>query len=113
MTRWWPNDGVRVLLSLGVAVVVGVAEAVVFAGYLRKVDEARRKERGRREVKTVILDDGHERLNGEIRDLDVGHGGTVETETIEIWGKGKHGGMRRRVREQWERQQESEYAEKD
>ncbi|GMF57257.1 unnamed protein product [[Candida] boidinii] len=48
------NDGYRVLLALAFALLVLVAEVVVFSGYLRRVDEAREKERGKREVRTVL-----------------------------------------------------------
>lgn len=48
------NDAYRVLLSLFFSVVVLIAEVVVFGGYLRKVEEARKVERSKREVKTII-----------------------------------------------------------
>ena len=107
LTRWWPNAGVRVLVSLGAAVVVGVAEVVVYSAYLRKVDESRRRERGMREKKVVIGEytgDTNEGIEawGEKRE--------IEGETIEVWGKGVHGGMRRRVREKWEREQDQDQA---
>ena len=99
MTRYWNNAGLRVLLSLGVAILVGVAEVVVYAGYLRKVKESKRKERHkkeRREVEPLSVED-------EKAMLDVKSLGIAEKE--EIWGKGVNGGMRRRVREKWEKEQ--------
>jgi hypothetical protein len=98
LTRWWSNAGLRVLLSLGVGVLVGVAEVVVYSGYLRKVKEAKGRERGRREVKEVVLEREEEKV---VRDAMVGQEGEKE----EIWGKGVNGGMRRRVREKWEKEQ--------
>ena len=44
MTRWWRSDGLRVLMSLATGIVVGVAEVVVYSGYLRKVKMARERE---------------------------------------------------------------------
>ena len=98
MTRWWNNDGVRVLVSLLVAVVVGVAEVTVYAGYLRKVRESKQKERKIREKKVVM---STEEVSASKDDQLVD-----EKDTEEIWGRGKHGGMRRRVREKWEKGQE-------
>lgn len=48
------NMGVRVLLSLFAAVVVLIAEIVVFGGYLRKVDDARTKENALVEDRSVV-----------------------------------------------------------
>lgn len=92
----------RVLVSLGVAIVVGIAEVVVYAGYLRKVKESREKERRIREKKVVV---GSERVGGK-GGKDEGEGG-LEVEKEEIWGRGINGGMRKRVREKWEREEES------
>lgn len=104
MTRWWPNDGVRVLVALGVAIVVGVAEVTVYAGYLRKVDESRRKERAKRERKEVIGE-----FTGTDEGVDAwGTGVDVQVEKTEIWGRGIHGGARRKVREKWEKDQKLE-----
>lgn len=104
LTRWWVNDGVRVLVSLGTGLVVGVAEVTVYAAYLRKVDESRRKERRLKEKKEVI---------GEYKGPDnaVDAGGSTEVassegEKTEIWGRGVNGGVRRRVREKWNKDQD-------
>jgi hypothetical protein len=101
MTRYWNNAGLRVLLSLGVAVLVGVAEVVVYSGYLRKVNESKRAERAkleRKEVVSLSLED--EKAVLDFRATGIG-------EKQEIWGRGVNGGMRRRVRENWEKEQES------
>ncbi|KAF7585575.1 hypothetical protein BBP40_010634, partial [Aspergillus hancockii] len=45
------SEAVRVLVSFGAAVAVGVAEVVIYAIYLGKVERARKKERGLRERK--------------------------------------------------------------
>ncbi|KAJ9659487.1 hypothetical protein H2198_003062 [Neophaeococcomyces mojaviensis] len=103
LTRWWGNDGVRVLVSLGTGIVVGVAEVVVYNAYLRKVEESRRIERNKREKKVVVAE-----YTGEGSDVIEAWGENKEIETTEIWGKGVHGGMRRRVREKWEREQEQD-----
>ncbi|KIW54058.1 hypothetical protein PV05_06449 [Exophiala xenobiotica] len=99
LTRWWRNDGLRVLVSLSTGILVGVAEVTVYAGYLRKVKLSREKERTKRETKEYIGE-----YTGEpVRPID--HMASVEKE--EIWGRGVNGGMRRRVREKWEKEQQS------
>ncbi|ERF76422.1 hypothetical protein EPUS_07302 [Endocarpon pusillum Z07020] len=97
-TRHWPNDGVRVLLSLGAGIVVGVAETVVYAAYTRNVETARRKEGARREVKSVLVVEKAGMGSGKRNE-----GVKGEEEQEEIWGKGVNGGVRRRVRERWEK----------
>jgi TMEM199 family protein len=96
MTRWWTSDAVRVLVSMLVALVVGVAEVVVYAGYMRTIKRNKEKQRNLKEKKYVIGevtgDDGEQTVN-------------VVAEKEEIWGRGKQGGMRRRVREKWEKEQ--------
>lgn len=111
-TKWLFSDGVRVLCSLGTGVVVGVAEVAVYAAYLRKVGEARRKERGKKEVKTVlgeyigeegVVAWGVDRAD-KVVELD-----TREVEKSEqVWGRGVHGGVRRRIREKWEHEQKEQ-----
>ena len=108
-TRFWPRPGPRVLLSLGAAVLVGVAETVVYAAYLRKVAKARERERGRRERKVVVQRDvivargkGRDGVEDGDEMGEVGMGGERE----EIWGRGVNGGFRRRVRERWEKEKE-------
>ncbi|KAG7730076.1 hypothetical protein KL933_001156 [Ogataea haglerorum] len=48
------NDATRVLLALFAAILVLVAEVVVFGGYLRRVDEAKQRERKKKEVRKVV-----------------------------------------------------------
>ena len=102
LTRFWTNDGLRVLTALAGGLVVGVAEVVVYTGYLRKKAEAKDKENRKKERKMVIEearpDDSSRRH--ELRNIEK----TEEKE--EIWGRGPNGGMRRRVREKWEKEHE-------
>ena len=89
-------------MSLATGLVVGVAEVVVYSGYLRKVKLAREKERGRKErnevLQSEVVGGGGVPMGGIEGD------GEVE-EKEEIWGRGPNGGMRRRVREKWERRE--------
>lgn len=110
LTRWWPNDGVRVLVALGVAIVVGVAEVVVYAAYLRKITDSRIKERRKKESKEVLEEYVVEDVDLKSRQGDPAT--DAEVEKTEIWGKGVHGGMRRRVREKWEKEQERDESKK-
>ena len=103
VTRFWANDGLRVLVSLGVGIVVGVAEVVVYTAYLRQKAEAREKENRKKETKVLIAEVVPEtkfQEGAELRDI----GRTEDKE--EIWGRGPNRGMRRRVREKWEKEQE-------
>jgi TMEM199 family protein len=100
MTRYWNNAGLRVLLSLGVAILVGVAEVVVYAGYLRKVMESKLKERRKKDMREIVP------LSAEDEKAIVNARTTGTTEKDAIWGRGVNGGMRRRVREKWEKEQE-------
>lgn len=87
---------VKVLVSLFAALAVAVAESFLYAAYLGKVERARVKERRMKERKRVVgtvVDDGRV-------------AGVEQTEEIEIWGKGVNGGVRRRVRERWEKGKE-------
>ena len=107
VTRYWQNDGLRVLVALGVAAVVGVAEVVVYAAYLRQIAEAREKEGRKKERKVVI---------GEVRfDKEPEFKKDEEAESLkanglhsqeEIWGRGPNGGVRRRVRENWDKEKD-------
>ncbi|XRM38176.1 hypothetical protein ABZX51_001609 [Aspergillus tubingensis] len=89
------SESVKVLVSLGAAVVVGVAEVMIYAIYLRKVEVARGRERRVKERKVVV---GSERVGGG-KSKESGEGGDKEEV---IWGRGVNGGLRRRVREKWE-----------
>ncbi|RAH52848.1 hypothetical protein BO85DRAFT_407308, partial [Aspergillus piperis CBS 112811] len=99
------SESVKVLVSLGAAVVVGVAEVMIYAIYLRKVEVARGRERRVKERKVVVgserVGGGKSREGGE----DGGNGervGEADKEEEVIWGRGVNGGLRRRVREKWE-----------
>ena len=103
VTRFWSNDGLRVLVSLGVGIVVGVAEVVVYSAYVRQKAEAREREYRKKETKELIAEvvpEAKFEKGAELRDA----GRTEDME--EIWGRGPNGGMRRRVRERWEKKQE-------
>jgi len=83
--------------------VVGVAEVTVYAAYLRKVEESRTREMRKKEKKELIAE-----YTGEPAEHVDWNGTDAEVEKTEIWGKGVHGGMRRRVREKWEKDQDQE-----
>lgn len=113
MTRWWSNDGLRVLVSLGTAIVVGIAEVGVYAIYLHKLRSGRQRERTKKETKVVLGEytGGKEATDGTGRLVALDAGGdewSTTTTKEEIWGKGVNGGMRRRVRDKWEKEQEQE-----
>jgi len=110
ITRYWHNDGLRVLVSLLVGIVVGVAEVTVYAAYLRKVKQSREKEKGMKEKRQFLGEyrgenEGDVRLEQERKAYDEIQSHDKEIEKEEIWGRGVNGGMRRRVREKWERAQ--------
>lgn len=44
----------RLALAMGGALLVAVAEVVIYAGYLRRLKEAKVKEKGKKETKTVV-----------------------------------------------------------
>ncbi|KIW75181.1 hypothetical protein Z517_11953 [Fonsecaea pedrosoi CBS 271.37] len=109
LTRWWANDGLRVLLSLATGIVVGVAEVGVYAAYLRKVKMSKDRERRKKERKVVLgeytgTETGGIALDAQGTPVSVDVNAIMEKE--EIWGKGVNGGMRRRVREKWQKDQE-------
>lgn len=89
------SEAVRVLLSLFAALTVAIAESFLYAAYLGKIERARVQERKVKERKTVV---------GAVQDS--GQVASAEQEEVEIWGKGVNGGVRRRVREKWEREKE-------
>lgn len=95
------SEAVKVLLGLFAALSVAVAESFLYWTYIGKVDRARVKERRVRERKVVIGAVGDE-------DKGVDEGVEVGTEKEEIWGKGVNGGVRRRVREKWEKGRDGE-----
>ncbi|KAJ5236787.1 hypothetical protein N7489_006878 [Penicillium chrysogenum] len=95
------SEAVKVLLGLFAALSVAVAESFLYWTYLGKVDRARVKERRLREKKVVIGAVGEE-------NRAVDEGVEVGADKEEIWGKGVNGGVRRRVREKWEKGRDGE-----
>lgn len=53
-TSWKLSNAYRVLLCLFFGILVLVAEVVVYMGYLNKIEDARVKERNKKEVKKVV-----------------------------------------------------------
>lgn len=90
------KDPVFVLIAMSVGLLVGVAETVVYAAYVRKVKYAKAAEKKVKERKEVV---SSVELGGEKNDARVVD--DANSEEI-IWGKGVNGGVRRRVRERWE-----------
>jgi hypothetical protein len=88
------SEAAKVLLGLFAALGVAVAEAFLYWTYIGKVERARVKERAVRERKVVI---------GPVGEDESVEGVEVGTDKEEIWGKGVNGGVRRRVREKWEK----------
>ncbi|KAJ5703491.1 hypothetical protein N7493_011880 [Penicillium malachiteum] len=103
------SDAVRVLLSLIAALSVAVAESFLYALYLGKVEKARKQERGLKEEKVVLgpVDED------QSEQTDVKPVESVISEKEEIWGKGVNGGVRRRVREKWEKEQNAQSTSKE
>ena len=99
------GDGWRVLVSMAVGIVVAVAEVGLFVIYGGRVEGARRKERSIKERKRMV---GEKNGGGSGQAVGprTGMEERVDVETEEIWSKGVNGGMRRRVREKWERERE-------
>lgn len=99
------SEPVRVLLSLFVALLVGLAEVLIYAIYLGKSEDARVKEKRRREKKKVI---GSERIGGKAEQAETDGQQMVDRDEEKIWGRGVNGGLRRRVREKWEEQEKEQ-----
>lgn len=53
-TSWKIRDSYRVLLCLFFGILILVAEVVVYIGYLNKIEDARKREQNKKEVKRVI-----------------------------------------------------------
>ena len=53
VARWW-NTPARLALSMSGSILVGVAEVVVYSGYVRRVGESKGKEQAVKEVKEVM-----------------------------------------------------------
>jgi hypothetical protein len=105
------SEPIRVLLSLLAALAVGVAEVAIYAIYLGKVEQARKKEKKMKERKSVIQKE-EVRARGKGVDDETSIPVPVPDKNDEdiIWGRGPNGGVRRRVREKWE---EGEKKDKD
>jgi hypothetical protein len=92
-----------VLVSFFAALAVAVAEAFLYGAYLEKVSRARAKEKRVKERKVFVGRVGGEgeKVAGDesVVDVDVDL-----SRKEEIWGKGVNGGVRRRVREKWEKE---------
>jgi hypothetical protein len=99
--RQGAGEAVRVLFALFSAISVAVAESFLYFTYLGKVERAKAKERAKREKKVFIGRVGDEDVNTKVGS-EVQVGGEKE----EIWGKGVNGGVRRRVREKWEKERD-------
>ncbi|CAG7921704.1 unnamed protein product [Penicillium olsonii] len=95
LQRQGAGEAVRVLFAIFSAISVAVAESFLYFTYLGKVESAKAKERKKREKKVFI---GRVGEDGNTVDDEVSVG-----EKDEIWGKGVNGGVRRRVREKWEK----------
>ncbi|KAL2868605.1 TMEM199/VMA12 family protein [Aspergillus lucknowensis] len=93
------SEPVRVLLSIFVALAVGVAEVVIYAIYLGKIEKAREGEKKLKERKSVI---GREEVRARPRVSEDSVPVPVGKNEEVIWGRGPNGGVRRRVREKWE-----------
>ncbi|KAJ6166495.1 hypothetical protein N7470_001942 [Penicillium chermesinum] len=94
--RQGASDAVRVLLSIFAALAVAVAESFLYAAYLGKLERARIAERKLKERKVLV--GAFEGEGSEEREDLVTVG-----EKEEIWGKGLNGGVRRRLREKYEK----------
>jgi hypothetical protein len=53
IARWWSTPA-RLALAMGGSLLVGIAEVVVYSGYVRRVGEAKGKAKGLKEVKEVV-----------------------------------------------------------
>ncbi|KAJ5174797.1 uncharacterized protein N7482_000674 [Penicillium canariense] len=96
------SDAVRVLISFFAALSVAVAEAFLYGAYLGKVERARAKERKLQERKTFVGTVESEKAVESVESAE-----SVDADQKdEIWGKGVNGGVRRRVREKWEKRNE-------
>ncbi|OJJ78633.1 TMEM199/VMA12 family protein [Aspergillus glaucus CBS 516.65] len=99
------SEPVRVLLSLFVALLVGLAEVIIYAIYLGKAEDARVKEKRMRERREVV---GSERVGGRSEEAEADGQQMVDKDEEKIWGRGANGGLRRRVREKWEEQEKEQ-----
>ena len=90
----------RVLLSIFAALSVAVAESFLYVFYIGKIERARVQERKFKERKVFVKEVGDG--DGEEKDDAV----SID-EKDKIWGKGVNGGVRRRAREKWEKENDA------
>ncbi|KAK2743247.1 hypothetical protein FQN57_004936 [Myotisia sp. PD_48] len=90
----------RVFTGLAAGILVGVAEVVVYSAYLRKVDNAKKKEKAKIEKKELVDLVAEPISADELSTTAI----SVDNLTDEIWGKGVNGGARRRVQEKWKKE---------
>lgn len=53
VAKWWSTPA-RLALSMGGSILVGIAEVVVYSGYVRRVGESKGKEKAVKEIKEVM-----------------------------------------------------------
>lgn len=53
VSKWWSTPA-RIALSMAGSLLVGIAEVVVYSGYIRRVSESKAREKGIKEVKEVV-----------------------------------------------------------
>jgi TMEM199 family protein len=90
-----------VLISIFVGLLVGVAEVVVYASYLRKVAQARSREQAVKEEKVVVGEVSADTTRAAATNKTLENNNEQDGEAEEIWGRGVNGGFKRRVRERW------------
>ena len=78
VARWWSTPA-RLALSFGGSMLVGVAEVVVYWGYVRRVGESKGKEKGKKELKKVV---NTWVLGGEGKDDDVAVGKASKSNSL-------------------------------
>lgn len=72
VARWWGTPQ-RLALSMGGSILVGVAEVVIYMGYIRRVGESKSRENAVGEVKEIMrtwVVGGKEDQNEEVVSLD-------------------------------------------
>lgn len=85
--RHW-NPPARVAVSMGGAAIVGIAEVVIYLGYLRRVGEAKAKERKNVEKKEIadtwVIEP---KMNGTMKTSGIGNGGSLRFRTRGVEAK--------------------------
>lgn len=87
--KWWSTPA-RLALSMSGSALVGVAEVVVYSGYLRRVGEAKGKEKQVKEVKEIV----NTWVIGAGNDTE----GASEDSSVSIESKEDDNGLRERKR---------------